>query len=357
MKKFIIKLFWLSLPFIALHLFTSCFYTSTQGDLLRIGYIYNAYPDYRNQFKEEFNQKLNFEFFIQKKENISYKIFTVGDSFSNQMQIGYQNYIEQEKYGRVLNLGIISNKKNQIQTLSSLSQSNFFNDHQFNYVIIQCVERSFVERSLVVNNSNTLEAKQLLSLLKKNKKVKQKNDFISQADLIFPYNYIKDIITKNKYGCKEKLCKEKLTNSKFTVEKDEILFLKKDVEHLENSNKTENIQIVNEQLNIISKSLNEKGIKLIVLPAPDKYSVYYPYIKDKETYIKPQFLDVLATLEKDYLYLDSKKVLSQAIKTQKDIYFYDDTHWSPWASKIIAKEIEQIIDEDKQQKKPTTTPQ
>ena len=37
------------------------------------------------------------------------------------------------------------------------------------------------------------------------------------------------------------------------------------------------------------------------------------------------------------------KMLKKQMKNQKDIYFYDDTHWSPWASKIIANELERVI--------------
>jgi hypothetical protein len=36
-------------------------------------------------------------------------------------------------------------------------------------------------------------------------------------------------------------------------------------------------------------------------------------------------------------------MLKKQMKNQKDIYFYDDTHWSPWASKIIANELESVI--------------
>lgn len=48
-------------------------------------------------------------------------------------------------------------------------------------------------------------------------------------------------------------------------------------------------------------------------------------------------------MPKKYLYVNSKQILSDAIIKQKDVYFYDDTHWSPWASKLIANEIHNII--------------
>jgi len=51
----------------------------------------------------------------------------------------------------------------------------------------------------------------------------------------------------------------------------------------------------------------------------------------------------LDKVKKEYLYVDSKKLLVNAINSKKDIYFYDDTHWSPIASILIAEEINRII--------------
>ncbi|MDR1876149.1 MAG: hypothetical protein LBQ84_00850 [Flavobacteriaceae bacterium] len=41
--------------------------------------------------------------------------------------------------------------------------------------------------------------------------------------------------------------------------------------------------------------------------------------------------------------MDSKELLSTYINTYKDIYFYDDTHWSPIAAKIVAEKIKDTI--------------
>jgi len=48
-------------------------------------------------------------------------------------------------------------------------------------------------------------------------------------------------------------------------------------------------------------------------------------------------------MPKNYLYLNSKQILKNEMKNKKDIYFYDDTHWSPWSSKAIAIELAKII--------------
>ena len=48
-------------------------------------------------------------------------------------------------------------------------------------------------------------------------------------------------------------------------------------------------------------------------------------------------------MTKSYSYINSKKLLQEKLKGKNDIYFYDDTHWSPWASKVLATELQKII--------------
>ena len=77
---------------------------------------------------------------------------------------------------------------------------------------------------------------------------------------------------------------------------------------------------------------------------PDKFDFYYDFITDKSKYPKPLFFSYFDNIEnRDYVYLDTKAILSNNIEYLKDIYFYDDTHWSPWAHQIIAKELESIV--------------
>ena len=106
------------------------------------------------------------------------------------------------------------------------------------------------------------------------------------------------------------------------------------------------VSSLNDILNDLSNKLKNKGIKLIVLPSPDKYNVYYDYIIEKTKYPKPLFFEHLDKTEKKYLYVNSKKKLIDAVRRKKDIYFYDDTHWSPWASKLISDEIYKLINSD-----------
>ena len=71
------------------------------------------------------------------------------------------------------------------------------------------------------------------------------------------------------------------------------------------------------------------------MPAVDKYNLYSPYITSNN-YAKSMFFEYLDTLPKDYIFINSKKILSEQLeKGEKDIFYVDDTHWSYKASNIL----------------------
>ena len=100
---------------------------------------------------------------------------------------------------------------------------------------------------------------------------------------------------------------------------------------------------MNQNLNRIAERLKARGIELIVLVAPDKFDLYSPYIKTANRYTKALFFETFNQLDKKYLYFDSRSLLRDALsKGQKDVYLYDDTHWSPVGAEIIASKLEKI---------------
>lgn len=119
----------------------------------------------------------------------------------------------------------------------------------------------------------------------------------------------------------------------------QLLVYDEDIKYFDEKNSVEKVAILNDQLNKIANGLKERGIKLIVLPAPDKYDLYCDHIINNKQE-EPLFFPILDELPKDYIYIDSYQILKNAIANgKKDIYFADDTHWSPWATEIIAGEI------------------
>ena len=58
-----------------------------------------------------------------------------------------------------------------------------------------------------------------------------------------------------------------------------------------------------------------------------------------DSFIKPNFFKYYDKLQKEYIAINSFKILNDNIALNKDIYYYDDTHWSPIAASLIANEL------------------
>jgi hypothetical protein len=102
----------------------------------------------------------------------------------------------------------------------------------------------------------------------------------------------------------------------------------------------DNIELLNENFNVLARDLSQKGIKLIFMPAVDKYNLYRPYIVSN-IYKESIFFEYLETLPKEYIFINTKKILSKELENgEKDIFFADDTHWSYKASEKIVSDKE-----------------
>lgn len=342
MKTFFIKTAFFTIPFVFLYIITGLFYSSYESpDLIRLGCFPNVSSEYSNKFQNEFNRKIYFNKFSKTKK-FKGKILTIGDSFSEQGSFGYKNYLA-EKYPLLHIDKFISG--NQIQTLFELSNGDFFEKQNIEYVILENVERNFVANAENIDPSRIIMTSQLDNIVSNQKPFKENNKdvFFSKKTIQFPFwmlrYYFDDNYLSNRYVYNVIL----KTNNLFSNNSNKLLFVYRDLSNLERNNDLIGVQKLNDVLNDLSNRLRCKKIKLIVLPAPDKYDLYYDYILDKTNFPKPFFFKHLASLEKNYTYIDSKKILSAQLESKKDIYFYDDTHWSPIASKSISDEIIKTI--------------
>ena len=55
------------------------------------------------------------------------------------------------------------------------------------------------------------------------------------------------------------------------------------------------------------------------------------------------FFHYFEKFPKKYIYINSKQILKSEFKDKKDMYFFDDTHWTPFSSMIIANRLKNII--------------
>ena len=132
---------------------------------------------------------------------------------------------------------------------------------------------------------------------------------------------------------------ERLNKELFTSDAaSKLIFLHEDIKKLSTESK-ENIELLNKNFNDLADILNKQGIELIFVPAVDKYNLYRKYITSN-TYQESIFFEYLRTLEKKYIFVDTKAILQKELDNGvKDIFYADDTHWSYKASEIIVNRL------------------
>lgn len=346
MKKLIKKTSFFVIPFLLLFVISQSFYIKDKGDLLRLGYIndtnkYDANVLFKKYFEREKLYQQVSEINLDKVN--TYDFISIGDSFSAQGQVGYQNCMMNNSNVKLLDIDR-DLYDSPIKALYDLINGGFFNKNKTKYVILQNVERAFVERGKSVVKTDKITIDSLKQVFAKKKKIEAKKEpkdqFFSKDNIRFVMYNINYLYDDN--ALVSPTYKVNTVKNLFSVSDNNLLFFQDDLKAVKDNNDKKFIENLNIELNALSDEFAKLNIKLIVLPSPDKYSIYYDYIVDNTKYEKPNFLNYFNGLEKRYLYINSKDILAKAIKNQKDVYFYDDTHWSPIASELIASEILRI---------------
>ena len=178
--------------------------------------------------------------------------------------------------------------------------------------------------------------------LKKKKKKKRNIDFLSVATLKIPLTNIQYYFNYKPYNSKTYKVETNEENH-FTGKPNTLLFFEDDINNMKYKNDSLKIVNSNNTINKINNLLSKKNIKLIVLISPDKYDLYYPYIKDKSNFNEPLFFKYYNNLSKEYTSINSFEILTTKLTNNKDVYYYDDTHWSPIGASAIAVGINKII--------------
>lgn len=345
MKQFILKTSFFIIPFAVLYTISLLLYSTTEGpDLLRLGGIPNIHKDYHRAFSFDIKEKFDK---LSRHTKTRYKILSIGDSFSEQAGYGYKNILADDF--SVLHVDrFISN--NQIQTLINLTNGDFFNTYDIEYVILQHVERHIIDNTENIKLNDKITLHEIDSLIKLQAEAKAGTEekythqFFSKTTLEFPLSNLPKFFFQENYLSNEQVYNVDInSNSLFSNHSKKLLFYFYDLHSIDKNNNKKNIGSLNTILNTISLKLRQKNIKLIFLPSPDKYDFYYEYIADNKNLAKPLFFNLFKDVKKDYIYIDSKEILSSKVKNKQDIYFYDDTHWSPVASEIIAAKIKEEI--------------
>lgn len=338
-KLFFLKISIYLIPMFLLMLNFS-FYQFSSGDLSRIGKV-SISEIYRDKFAEEFRKIIKYKnlYNIDHEQVNSFDILTIGDSFSKQKEYGYQNYLASNHDFSVLDMSNSITYDSVLQFCFELINGDFFDEFDIKYLILENVERTFLEDIDDLNFNKSI----LLKDLHKNTNRQEEQTYSKTKDLgifkesfLYLYYNLSYNFNKKPYG--SKVYKRELNTCLFSTDKNELLFYEDDIKKIKYSTK-ERIGTLNSYLNLLSEKCKGKGIYLIVLVCPDKYDLYYPFISNNDFH-KNYFFDHFKQETKKYSFIESKDLLSDQLHGGiRDLYFADDTHWSPIASELIAEEI------------------
>lgn len=344
MKKIIIK----SSLFVVFYYLSFAIYflttSKTHGELIRMGHLSIKTSKHNFMGETIIPTKLNYSNFSEANKKKRYKFLSIGDSFSQGGISGYQNFLSKDKENTLMH---VHTSNNPIEYLYQMIKGNTFDSIKVDYVILQSVERYIHSR---IVNSDTLSKidyqealKEEAEILTKTEQVhKNKKHFFSDAVIKFPFYNLFYLFDDNAFF--SKTYKVKINKKLFFTHRDDLFFFAGDIKSLSVNNDSSQVEAINSFLNKMSKKLNHKNIKLILLISPDKYDVYYDYIKNKQDYPKPLFFKHFDGLAKDYIYIETKKILQNEIKSKKEVYEYGGTHWSIPTHKLIAKELKKSVD-------------
>lgn len=342
MKKFILELSLFLSPFIFLLINYQNFQASG-GDLNRLSKI-SFDKSYRNIFYDEHYSKVLYkdisELDLTRKDSAD--IIIIGDSFSQMGSNGYQNYLATDYSYNVVNINNKQNRGNPIETLYCLVNGDVLDNLQVNYIVLQSIEREFVRRREGFDTNCALNAKAFIKVSEPSNAMHKLNDLGYFQDMI-NYTWFNFLYQFNDKAYFSQVYKKPLVGRKlFSTTQNQILFFSEDVENIKFIKKDYILEL-NKKLNFIAQKLRKRNIKLIVLPSPDKYDLYNDYILGNDL-PKNLFFDYMNRVPKDYLFIDAKKLLLPFLKKGvKDVYWADDTHWSPFAAQQISNEIHKVI--------------
>ena len=327
---------------------------TTIGDLARMSYSVDIIQERENITDLE---KLHLYQNQYNYENID--MVTIGDSFSNGGAGGknryYQDYISTIYNKKVLNLNI-QNYKNYLEIIALFANSGYLEKIGVKYVLIESVQREALVRfarndlNLAIKTDKNLETifRNSMETYNIEKLHNLKPSIINNLNLnAFIYNikyYIKGYGKLNSSVYIEKLNKDLFTSKSSS----KLAFYHEDIKKLSLETK-ENIELLNHNFNNLADILESKGIKLIFMPAVDKYNLYRPYIVSNN-YKESIFFEYLSTLDKKYIFINTKEILSKNLEnSEKDIFYADDTHWSYKASiNIIESDAFNIFNKGEQ---------
>lgn len=347
MRKFLTKIsytvlpVWLILVGMAIYLWAI---DDNSGDLMRLGLI-NTGAEYTDSMREtalpgiypigENNDSLLRE--------DTCEVLVIGDSFSHGGGIGrrgdYVNYIAHDGKRQVIVLYPDFPTENPLQTAYDLLNLGIIDSTNVKNLVVQEGERYLGDRHQKFVTTNT-KMKSPMAAISGGAANLGGGNTGADPSTTGPLLRVKDFVFYRLLGA-DPIHKVELDRDLFTCdEPHKLYFYFEDVEMGFDITPQKQQAIVDGFEAVIAKA-QEKGVNLVFLIACDKYDLYQDFIIDNTYPPKTLADDVerwMSPRQEYFVY--AKPLLLPLIKQgKKDVFLFNDTHWSPASSRVIAAEI------------------
>lgn len=346
MKKFLIKLsytvlpVWLLLVGLATYLWVT---DDNSGDLMRLGLI-----DGGQEYSDSISSLALPEVYYAGEDNDSVlrlsscDVLVIGDSFSHGGGVGkvgdYVNYLAHDGN---LDVTVFTPQDptlaSPIQLAYDVLNLGSIDSSRIRNLVVQEVERYIVDRhNGFVTNHKSIPLPPVKQQEDGEDNEKKGEDNPSAGPLM----RVKDYIFYHLFGANP-IYKARLSQPMFGGKEPTMLyFYNEDVKNGIQVPADVQQRIQGNYSKLIAKA-REKGVNLIILIACDKYDLYQDFIVDNPYPTKTLNEDIAHWMAQDTsCFVFSKHVLHPLVaQGVKDVYLFNDTHWSPSSSRIIAREI------------------
>lgn len=288
------------------------------------------------------------------------RIVTIGDSFSQQEERGYQNFLAHRLGEPVTNIRLIQGAEPE-QSALDLLQAGFFDTLPgVKWVIVESVERALVERNLHLDPDRRTAESPLL-----------REDDATGSDsgnglLGRAFRQSKDWMLLNLGLARNPVRTATLDRTCFTLPERErtLYFYKDDLDRL--SVTDAELATVRESLRTLRERFQARGIELLFLMAVDKYELYQHAIVNNavdNSYPQRPLGSQLQALDSLEFFVDPLPALRERLEAgEQDLYMAHDTHWSQKGARLAAdllyekiRSVEAEADENRPNPDPTAS--
>ena len=338
MKRFIAKALIYFIPFCCIYFGYKILLRSFTGNLgilaqMPIGKNYDRFLK-----KNYLSENLTIDTLVVSSDKLQIpnasKIFTHGDSFSDQGIIGYQNYLSHFINDRVVNIKYTYGGENQINTALSLLNSGVIDSTNCSVYIMQVVGVNLIRRLNRIDFDVLYEFPEIEDDSQINEGIRNDTELYNLCSFIrLRLNYQNPA---NIQVLKDDFFTHRRYSRKLITYFSDMSFVR-----IEESA----IETAKENLILLKEKFTEKGIKFIFLIATDKYDVYRPFLADDSLPVNTVTDGFNTTNIPDVYIINPKSTFQEMIHNgQKDLYMVHDSHWSYIASEVIARKLYDIID-------------